>query len=171
MQKAIIFDKIKLYLLYSKTMEHKRLFISLPVDLALAKSLSKQMEQLDLPLQNLRLVKPENMHITLKFLGDTSLDKLDSIINSITQSCKNYGIFELEIDQAKIFPITDDESRPARVLNLSFKYNQLLQDLYDKIEDGLWQDGLAHKNIRRFMPHITLARVKNLQKLLNLKIF
>ena len=35
-----------------------------------------------------------------------------------------------------------------------------MQDLYDKIEDGLWQDGLDHKEIRRFTPHITLARVK-----------
>ena len=141
-------------------MEHKRLFISIPIDPSLAKGLLRHVENLNIPLQNLRLVKAENMHINLKFLGDTTLDKLDDIIKTVTEVCRNFGGLSLEINQTKIFPVTEDQKRPARILNVSFKYNEKLQELYDKIEDALWQAGLAHKETRRFTPNVTMAIVK-----------
>jgi 2'-5' RNA ligase len=99
------------------------------------------------------------------------LDKLDSIIQTVTKVCQNHGNFELTIDQPKIFPVTDDQSRPARILNVSFQHNKTLQELYDKIEDALWQTGLAHKETRRFTPHLTVARIKQSTPIAEFKEF
>ena len=141
-------------------MENKRLFISLPVDPGLAKDLIKQFQQLDIPHDKLKSVLPEQLHLTVKFLGDTPIDKIDPIIQVLATACDKHGNFELNISKPQIFPITDDHKRPARILNLSLEANPQLQNLYDKIEEGLWQAELAHKENRRFSAHLTLARVK-----------
>jgi RNA 2',3'-cyclic 3'-phosphodiesterase len=141
-------------------MENKRLFISLPVDPGLAKNLIKQFERLDIPHDKLKSVLPEQLHLTVKFLGDTPLDKIDQIIEALENACDKHGNFDLVITKPQIFPITDDYLRPARVLSLGLEASPQLQELYDKIEEGLWQAGLAHKENRKFTPHLTLARVK-----------
>ena len=43
-----------------------------------------------------KLVEPENIHITLKFLGDTSEDLVDDILEMIRQSCSGIKGFRLE---------------------------------------------------------------------------
>ncbi len=136
-------------------MEQLRLFISLPVDPGLAKKLHKQFCQLDLPIDRMRLVLPEQMHLTLKFLGAVPLDKLPEIIASLEQIKSTGQTIDLSLERAVASPA----SRPE-VIFIKVAKNPELDALYQKIEQNLFQSGLANLESRQFTPHLTLARIK-----------
>ncbi|MCB9802632.1 RNA 2',3'-cyclic phosphodiesterase [Candidatus Nomurabacteria bacterium] len=156
-------------------MEHQRLFISIPIDQLLAKKINKDLALLDLPKSRLKFTKLENFHLTIKFLGDTPIDNLDEIIKNLDLAHQNVEAFELEIEKTQIFPENEPDQTP-RVLSLGFKKNEQLQKLYNSIEEQLWQVGLAHKEVRNFTPHLTLAKVypgvkrKDLQSFLDWQV-
>ncbi len=138
-------------------MEYQRLFISLAIDPVLLKKISRDLTSLSLPTTRLKFVKPENIHLTIKFLGDTPIDRLDPIIQALQSACQDFGPFELNLAETKIFPENDPQQAP-RVLSLALKAEKQLQALYNKVEEVLWQSGLANKEMRKFTPHLTLAR-------------
>jgi len=143
-------------------MENKRLFISLPIDPQLTAHLHKQFVTLNIPHQKLKPVYYEQLHLTIKFLGETPLEKIDPLISVLEEASKNVGGFELEIDKVQIFP--PNKNRPPRILAISFKPNKELQLLFNQVEDNLFQAGLAHKENRKYTPHLTMARVKQAAK-------
>lgn len=136
-------------------MTNKRLFISLPLDPAVSRDIFKKFSSLNLPWSKLKTVKPEQMHLTLKFLGDFDIVKIPNLINSLEQINITLKGIELHINQTKIF-----KASQPKVLSLAIEFNKNLQKLYDQIDQTLFDDGLAHKEIRKFSAHITLARVK-----------
>ncbi|MBT4209865.1 MAG: RNA 2',3'-cyclic phosphodiesterase [Candidatus Komeilibacteria bacterium] len=136
-------------------METKRLFISLPIDPSIVKDIFKKFEALDLPWEKIKKVHPDQIHLTLKFLGEMPIDKIPDIIDSLNKLDLAINDLELEIDQTEIF-----NERQPKVLVLKIKENEILQNLYDEIEQVLFEDGLAHKEVRKFSTHLTLARVK-----------
>ncbi len=136
-------------------MENRRLFISLPLEPALTKQIIKKFQQLDLPWEKLKIVDPQHIHITLKFLGDTPIDRIPEIIDVLNQVSMKIDYLDLDITRTVVF----NKTRP-QVLSLEIAPNQKLQNLQAAIEELLYQAGLANKDMRRFSPHLTLARVK-----------
>ncbi len=147
-------------------MENRRLFISLPLDPALAKQIVTKFKQLDLPWEKLKTVDPSQIHINLKFLGDTPMDRIPEIIDVLNQASLKINYLELDIIGTAIF----NKNRP-QVLSLKIALNQKLQKLQNSIEEKLFQAGLANKDMRRFSPHLTLARVKKLADFQEFKNF
>lgn len=143
-------------------MENKRLFISLPVEIGLIKQIFKEFSRLNLPLEKLRLVKPENVHLTLKFLGDTPIDNLVPIIDVLGEVSQKFGQINLKLAKTQLFP--KDPNSLARILNVAIEPDEELTALYEEIEEVLWQNGLANKEARVFKPHLTIARVKKAAK-------
>lgn len=136
-------------------MEQLRLFISLPLDFGLAKKLHKQFNQLDIPKDGMRLVLPDQMHLTLKFLGAVPLDKLPEIIASL-EAIKGKGEpLDLQLTEVVASPANHPE-----VIFIRVKENKRLTTLYNKIEQNLFASGLANLESRKFTPHLTLARIK-----------
>ncbi len=136
-------------------MDQARLFISLPLEGALTRDIHKGFESLDLPWEKLKIVEPDNMHLTLKFLGPTPIEKIPDIINALQKIKLSEDNIELITDKTQIF----NEKRP-QVLSIGLQTNETLQELYNKIDQSLFDAGLAHKEVRRFKPHLTIARVK-----------
>ena len=136
-------------------MDKKRLFISIPVDNFIIKKINKKLHNLNLPWDNIKASKIENIHITLKFLGDTSIEDIPAIINSLEVSTNKFGSFILEVKKTDIF----NENNP-RTLVLRFKENEELDRLFNSIEEELFNNGLANKENRKFKAHITIAKVK-----------
>ncbi|MFA6252689.1 MAG: RNA 2',3'-cyclic phosphodiesterase [Patescibacteria group bacterium] len=136
-------------------MEYLRLFISVPVDIGLAKKIHKQFTALDLPWDSMRLVLPEQMHITLKFFSAVPLDKLPEIISTL-ESIKTTGQgLDLTLEQVMVTPLNHPE-----VISMRLQANQELSNLYNAIEQALFSAGLANLESRKFNPHLTLARIK-----------
>lgn len=136
-------------------MDSFRLFISLPVEVGVASKLLKEFKRLDLPWEKLKTVEAKDLHLTLKFLGDTPLEKLPDIINALENINLNINNLDLKISQAKIF----NPQRP-QVIVLGLAENLELMALYQAVETELFEAGIAHKEMKKFSPHLTLARVK-----------
>jgi len=104
---------------------------------------------------NLKLVSPELIHITLKFLGEVSDDMVSDIASSLD------GIecmpFNANIKGVGVFP----NLRSPRVVWLGAEGN--FKQLYDDVEKSL--SGLdLEKDKREFTAHATLGRIKFMPK-------
>jgi 2'-5' RNA ligase len=107
-------------------------------------------------LLGLRWVRPEGIHLTLKFLGETPRDRVASIVEALSASTTGVAPHELSLGKLGTFG-----SRNApRVLwvDLEGDLEPLLR-LQEQVERALTPLGFPAEN-RRFSPHLTLARVR-----------
>lgn len=101
-------------------------------------------------------VRPANIHITLKFLGDIDSGTIDAVASAMVSAAEGYAPISLAAKGIGVFPSI---KRP-RVLwaGLSGEVN-LLIDLQRKLDDWLGDIGFA-KERRSFKGHLTLGRFK-----------
>ena len=104
---------------------------------------------------NIKLVEPENIHITLKFLGDTEEIKLDEIENIIKNAVNNISPFKIQLHGTGIFPNTSY----IKVIWIGIKQGEQIGIIADKIDEQLTKLAFEREK-RRFSPHLTIARVK-----------
>lgn len=101
-------------------------------------------------------VATEGIHLTLKFLGNISPQKVSEITRVIEQATAGVSPFRLKVSEVGGFP----NLRQPRVLWVSVggEVEKLLV-LQQRIDNGLVPLGFA-KEARPFTPHLTLARVR-----------
>lgn len=103
-----------------------------------------------------RWVKAQQMHLTLRFIGDDVLhDAVESIKEALAQI--NAQTFPLEIGGVGRFPPA--AKKAPRVLWVGIGQQPALNALHDKVESALEKVGFQRED-RDFNPHITLARLK-----------
>ncbi len=120
------------------------------------------MKQL-LTSEKIRWVEPENLHITLKFLGSTEERLIPSICNSLEAAAADTKAFKLDLHGAGIF----GSSYNPRVIWIHCKPEKDLKTLAHKIR--IQMEGLGFKTDRQnFVPHLSLGRMK---KVLHMKSF
>ncbi len=100
-------------------------------------------------------VKVENLHITLKFLGEVEEKKAKNLIENFEKILSPLKYKELPFEGASSFP---QEKKP-RVLFLKFKEDLELLNYQREIEEIFKKDGFE-KEEREFKAHLTLARFK-----------
>jgi RNA 2',3'-cyclic 3'-phosphodiesterase len=134
-----------------------RLFVALEIPAAVRDNLAAQIKELrDLPApwadKRLRWVRPENLHVTLKFIGEVDAAKLDGIRSALTAICLDAPV-DLHLRGLGFFP---DEKYP-RVLWVGLNASGNLPALVRDIDRALEGHGIA-RDERAFTPHLTLAR-------------
>ncbi|HBC87381.1 MAG TPA: RNA 2',3'-cyclic phosphodiesterase [Lentisphaeria bacterium] len=107
-------------------------------------------------LPGVRWVDKEQIHLTLRFIGDSDDENSQRIKSALAEV--KFKSFRLEMDGAGFFP---NERRPT-VFWIGCKKNSVLTELKKGIDDILEMNGLPPEG-RRFVPHITIARLKNIQ--------
>jgi 2'-5' RNA ligase len=140
-----------------------RLFVALEIDPALRDALAKFVGPLKSESPGARWSKPEAMHVTLKFLGATDPDKLESV-RTILANIISPEPISLQFRCIGFFP---DEKRP-RVMWCGIEATPNLFELAADIENSLVELGFEPE-ARRFTPHLTLARLnsaRHLEKLI-----
>lgn len=100
-------------------------------------------------------VSSDEMHVTLKFLGDTPNDLREAIQQRIAQAVADQPPFDLHAEGIGAFPNAD---RPS-VLWAGLKPTAPLVALAQRLENALEPLGFARES-RPFHPHLTLARIK-----------
>jgi len=104
----------------------------------------------------MRWVKPENIHITLKFLGDINPEMIQSIESCLEQTCKKNNPIQLLSKGIGVFP---GLKRP-RVLWAGIDGDtDILKKLQQSLDDLLSTTGIA-KEKRPFKGHLTIGRFK-----------
>ncbi|RAL22503.1 RNA 2',3'-cyclic phosphodiesterase [Thermoflavimicrobium daqui] len=136
------------------TASTKRLFIAIPIVKEQKEFLAKQVKVLQENLPFQKWVCPEDYHLTLYFLGETSLAKLNFIRDAIRQVAQETTPFFLSISNLGVF---GKEQQP-RVLWMGVKGNLMaLTSLQKEVLQALEPFGFYGED-RPYRPHITLAR-------------
>lgn len=132
-----------------------RLFVAVPLPeeaLAAAAEVLRDFEARGWPV---RWVREENLHLTLKFFGEVTSDRLDTISEMLSFAVQSTRPLTLAITGGGVFP---NRSRP-RVLRLDVTPAPELELLQDRIERGGERIGFPPEG-RPFHPHVTMGRVR-----------
>lgn len=132
-----------------------RCFIAIDIPSGIRESLAKLIFHISAKSSGVKFVQPENIHITMKFLGEVDEKKAQDVIASLKVLSASHSAFSLEIKGAGVFP---DPKRP-NVLWVGIPESAPLQALYQEMEASLALLSFE-KEARRFSPHLTIGRVK-----------
>ena len=100
-------------------------------------------------------VKPENIHITLKFFGETGNEQINQIDQKFQFISKNHKPFTLNLQDVGIF----GSSYKPKVIWFGIQDNINLQKLATDILDKMEMIGFP-KDRQNFVPHLTIGRIK-----------
>ena len=106
--------------------------------------------------ERVRWIEQDAMHLTLKFLGDTPVDRVPDIKKSLDQAASSTGKFSIKIGRTGCFP----SFRDPRIcwVGLSGELRRLEQ-LQGRVEGGLVALGFDRED-RVFKPHVTIGRTR-----------
>jgi 2'-5' RNA ligase len=140
-------------------MEMMRTFVAIELDDALLKGLRQVQDELKrAPVARLaRWVSPPGIHLTLKFLGDVSSDRVPEITQAIERGCHSSAPFRISLSAAGFFP----NAHRLRVVWVGVDGDvEMLLQLQRTVESELNALGFAPEG-RGFQPHLTLARMRD----------
>jgi len=135
---------------------YMRSFIAIDIPAAIKSSIDDVIRTVSGDARGIRWVSTENIHLTLKFLGDVSDDLVPDIENRLKLIGKRYQPFSIGIRGAGAFP----NFKNPNVLWLGVEVSDQLGALFRDIDATLSEIGFE-KDSRRFSPHLTIARVKD----------
>ena len=139
-----------------------RVFVAVDVTEEVRARVLRIQRELALTGAYLKLVEPENLHFTLRFMGEIPRQSVDAAIRELGKLSARR--FRIRIAGMGVFP---DLSRPRVVWLGVAEGREAMAELARAVEELVGRYA-AHREDREFTPHLTLARVKgpgNLDKL------
>jgi 2'-5' RNA ligase len=129
-----------------------RLFVAIEISSEIRNALALFLKELRGVAPLAKWVRAENLHVTLKFLGETEPAKV-SAINNTLGTIRSEQPITLEFRGLGFFP---NEKRP-RIFWAGIESSLSLKILAEEIDQKLHQLGFQIED-RPFAPHLTLAR-------------
>jgi 2'-5' RNA ligase len=102
-----------------------------------------------------RWVRPETLHVTLRFLGNIDADRIPELARRVRDELTGIAPFRLELGGVRAFP----SPRRPRVIALELAPEAPLSELADAVEQGVVAAGFEPEQ-RAFRAHLTLGRVR-----------
>ena len=134
-----------------------RAFIAIPLDPKIQHSIECMQDHLKKSNNDIKWVKPENIHITLKFLGDVTTEQINSVKQTLSNCTHNTRPFKVELSQLGAFPNIEC----PRTLWIGLKDSkQQLNRMAVSLEIALGKIGFQDDQ-RPFSPHITIGRIRS----------
>lgn len=135
----------------------KRIFIALRIEtgesfLSMLSSFKSGLSE-----DMIKWTNPDNIHITLAFLGDTEEKTITAIISMLKERCEGSGKFDLIIKGSGVFRNFND----PRIIWTGIEQSEKLSHLNDIITNGLKMLGIKLED-RPFKPHLTIGRIKHI---------
>ena len=138
-------------------METLRTFIALDMSAEIKAALENYLQPLKSRRGRVSWVKPENLHLTLKFLGNTPADRIDELASVLQEIAAAATPFPATVSGSGAFP--NDEHPRVLWVGLNEKTGAL-QNLVRAIDARLQPLGFAPEK-KRFTPHLTIGRIKD----------
>jgi 2'-5' RNA ligase len=138
-------------------MAHLRVFIAVDPGKAIRSRCVALQETLARSADGVRWEKPENIHITLLFLGETDERAVLPVCRAVTEVCSGRDAFVLGIEGVGCFP---GPRRPRTLWAGVGAGTAELIELHDALEPPLLALGTYRREERAYSPHLTIGRVK-----------
>ena len=133
----------------------KRVFIGIPIDRKIKSILPSLKSTVHSSINIIKWIPPNNIHLTLSFLGNISDKDIPNIVQSL-KNCITSKYFKIKIESTGVFPSVNF----PKILWIGIgKGADDLTSLQQDIEISVSKfKGIYRKE--KFMPHITIARIR-----------
>ena len=131
-----------------------RAFVALELDERLRAAIASLQDRFR-ALAGLRLVRPEGVHLTLRFLGWSATPQLESLAKHLAAAARECAPFEAAVGGVGTFP----ERGSPRVLWLGIDLPPSVRELQAACERSARASGFEAEE-RPFAPHLTLGRFR-----------
>jgi len=111
-----------------------------------------------LQLEKISWVKPENFHLTLKFLGKTPEEKLPAIRTALQQAVAQISCFSMKMAGTGIF----GSAYKPRVLWFGVENDTAIHQLGEMVLNSLDKAGFP-RDRQNFVPHLTIGRINKIE--------
>jgi len=128
-----------------------RTFVALDIDDAIRERIQRFMDGVSGFAPDARWVRPESLHVTLKFIGEKPPESVDAIKRAL--AAVQASSSELNYRGYGFFPTL----KSARVFWIGIESGTQLASLVEAVDEATSTVGIA-KEDRAFSPHLTLAR-------------
>lgn len=128
-----------------------RLFVAAYPAAGSARAMLDLLRQLDLPEH--RAVSPEQVHMTLQFIGDTDSRQLDGVMQSVERAAAGIAPFDLTPRELVCLPARGD----PRLVALATDAPPGLLEMQRRLAARLARNP---RDRQRFLPHFTLCRFR-----------
>lgn len=136
-----------------------RLFVAMDIEphvrIRIKQIQNRLRQELNLSDKQVKWVEPEQIHLTLKFLGDVNDASLTGVCDVVKRTASEFEEFDFEVKGVGVF------GSPARVVWAGIADCPPMMQLQARLEEQFKELGFATEN-REFAGHLTLFRVKNI---------
>lgn len=133
-----------------------RAFVAIDLPESVRSSLGAAQETLKSYGFRVKWVRPESIHLTLKFLGNLDAARTDLIVNAMTLAARGFAALSLAASGIGVFP----NARRPRVIWIGLGGQlELLKSLQQTLDAHLADLGFPGES-RPFKGHLTLGRIK-----------
>ena len=134
-----------------------RLFFAVDIPHDIRQAAGEAASAMSTPKGMVKWTRPDNIHLTLKFLGEAPSDKLEAIITAARKVASAYKGMEVEVCGMGVFP----DNRKPRIIWLGTKgETDRLGQLADELDEAMAQVEFEREK-RPFSPHLTIGRVRD----------
>ncbi len=142
----------------------KRLFVGIPVSSDVRERLTVLLQELTKSGAELTVVAPENLHFTLKFLGDIPESKISEISSTLSGITRSQKPFSIRLTKLGAFPSLNY----IQVVWAGGESPEMVA-LMKKVNTAL--DFYRRERHPQEIPHVTLARMKSVRNQSSLRAF
>lgn len=137
---------------------HIRAFIAISLPESIKFFLQNLQEELKKAGVKASWPNPGSLHLTLKFLGNVNISKVDTIKDCMKKAVTGISTHTLSSSGIGVFPSVKN----VRVIWSGTRgQTDILEKIVSRLEILLFEDMGIKKENKRFSPHLTLARVKS----------
>ena len=141
-----------------------RAFIALEISVEVRASLERLQEQLKQAGGKVSWTRPENIHLTLVFLGELAASRLAKLEAELDATCAGIAPFTFEVTGAGCF----GSARSPRVIWVGIEDESgSLEHLQGEVSRAAGEVGFPQEH-RKFKPHLTLGRVRSAMRVAEL---
>ena len=138
-------------------MSRTRTFIAIDPGKDIRNRLVALQEQLAKAGTEVKWVEPENLHVTLLFLGEVDERDLPAVCKAVADVTQQTLAFPMSVERASCF---GSPRRPRTLWAGVGEGTQAVCALHDALEGPLLDLGCYRREERQYTPHITLGRVR-----------
>jgi len=138
-----------------------RTFIAVEIPNNIQQTIGEYVASIKGLFEGVKWILPENLHLTIKFLGEVSESELENLIDCIEKTAADFSPFVMGLSHTGFFP---SQKKPKVVWIGADDGADKLLDLYQELEDCLENAGYDRET-RMFSPHLTIGRAKRYKRI------